>query len=240
MREVLTVDEVAALLQATPSPTYKAMFRLSYASGLRLAEVLAVEVSHLDPGNGVLHVHAGKGAKDRDVTLGPRLLNWSRDYLREVRPPGPWLFVSPRTGRPPSARSVQKTFVADRLRAGITRPLPALPLDVTGAWDVGSAEVLACVNMIHVSPWAATLALFDGAARLGPRVVYLYGPYKRGGRHTAPSNEAFEGWLKAQNPAYGVRELEAVVREAEARGFVVTELVEMPANNLSVVLGRAG
>jgi hypothetical protein len=121
-----------------------------------------------------------------------------------------------------------------------------LALDVTAPqWETDRdiPEPLAgilCINMVHISPWAATLGLLRGAARLlgGGGVLYLYGAYKRGGRHTAPSNAAFDASLRAQNPAWGVRDLEAVVAESAAYGFALAEVVAMPANNLSVILRR--
>jgi site-specific recombinase XerD len=121
LREVLTQQEVAALFAATTSPTYLAMFRTAYAAGLRLAELCALQVGHIDVANGVIHVHAGKGAKDRLVMLSPRLLAWLREYWSRVRPVGPMLFVT-RGGRPPSRRGVQHAFARARGRAGITRP----------------------------------------------------------------------------------------------------------------------
>lgn len=108
-------------------------------------------------------------------------------------------------------------------------------------WPVeGPLDAVVAINLVHISPWPATLALLGGAAaRLRPGgVVFLYGAYKRGGAHTAPSNEAFDGWLRATDPAFGVRDLEAVLAEAEARGLGLSEVVEMPANNLSVVLRK--
>ncbi|MBL0900119.1 MAG: DUF938 domain-containing protein, partial [Reyranella sp.] len=69
-------------------------------------------------------------------------------------------------------------------------------------------------------------------------VRFLYGPYRRGGRHTAPSNEAFDQDLRRRNPTWGVRDLEAVVELAAERGFGPPEIVEMPANNLSLILKR--
>jgi hypothetical protein len=69
-------------------------------------------------------------------------------------------------------------------------------------------------------------------------VLYLYGPYKRGGQHTAPSNEAFDASLRAQNPEWGVRDLEAVAGVAAAQGFGAPVIVEMPANNLSLVFKK--
>lgn len=96
------------------------------------------------------------------------------------------------------------------------------------------------INMIHISPWSATLGLMAGAARLLPDdgVLYLYGPYKQGGEHTAPSNAAFDQSLQIQNPEWGVRDLEAVIAAAEAAGLSFVQTWEMPANNLSVLFQK--
>jgi hypothetical protein len=96
------------------------------------------------------------------------------------------------------------------------------------------------MNLIHIAPWAAAEGLMAGAARVLRRgaILYLYGPYRRDGAHTAPSNAAFDASLRAQNPAWGLRDLEAVVELAADRGFDHKELVEMPANNLSLVFAR--
>jgi hypothetical protein len=98
------------------------------------------------------------------------------------------------------------------------------------------------INMIHIAPWTACLGLMAGAGRLLPQggVLYLYGPYRQGGQHTAPSNAAFDASLQAQNPQWGVRDLEAVVDAAEVQGLVLAETVAMPANNLSVVFRAIG
>jgi hypothetical protein len=95
--------------------------------------------------------------------------------------------------------------------------------------------------MIHIAPWAAALGLVRGAARMLPAggLLYLYGPYKRAGRHTAPSNAAFDLSLRAENPDWGVRDLEAVADLAAAHGFGAPVVVEMPANNLSLVFRKA-
>mgnify|MGYP006202019201 CR=1 FL=1 len=94
--------------------------------------------------------------------------------------------------------------------------------------------------MIHIAPWEATLGLLDGAARIlppgGPLV--LYGPYQRAGKHTAPSNAAFDESLRTRNPAWGVRDLDDVAARAEERGLSLEEVVAMPANNLTVVFRR--
>jgi hypothetical protein len=94
--------------------------------------------------------------------------------------------------------------------------------------------------MIHISPWAATTGLMAGAARRlsAGGVLFLYGPYHRGGRPTAPGNEAFDLQLRRRNPAWGVRHLEEVTDLAAAEGFAAPAIVEMPANNLSLIFRR--
>ncbi|MCE7795890.1 class I SAM-dependent methyltransferase [Sphingobium sufflavum] len=101
-------------------------------------------------------------------------------------------------------------------------------------WPLDHAEAILCVNMVHISPWEATLGLLDGAGRIlppgGPLV--LYGPYFRDAVETAPSNIAFDIDLRNRNPAWGLRHLEAVDRAARARGLEPMRLVDMPANNI--------
>lgn len=123
--------------------------------------------------------------------------------------------------------------------------LPALRLDATTAaeaWPIARADAVVCINMVHIAPWAATEGLLRGAARILPSgaVLYLYGAYKRDGAHTAPSNEDFDAWLKAKDPSYGVRDLEAVTDAATIAGFTLREVIPMPANNFSVVFVRGG
>lgn len=121
--------------------------------------------------------------------------------------------------------------------------LPALDLDVTREpWPVEGATVIVCINMIHISPWEACEALMRGAGRvLDPGgVLFTYGPYRRGGGHTSPSNEAFDASLRARDPHWGVRDLEAVEREAAEHGLTLEDVVPMPANNFSLVFRGAG
>jgi SAM-dependent methyltransferase len=104
-------------------------------------------------------------------------------------------------------------------------------------WPIERADALICSNMIHIAPWAAAEALVAGSADLlGPGgALFIYGPFRRFGGHTAPSNEAFDAQLRARDPQWGVRDLEAVETLAQAAGLVLEEVVEMPANNLSVL-----
>ncbi len=107
-------------------------------------------------------------------------------------------------------------------------------------WPVDSADGIICINMVHISPWEATLGLIKGAAAILPPAspLYLYGPYLREGSATAPSNRAFDRNLRDRNPTWGLRDLEAVAAVAQSVGFSAPIITEMPANNLSVSFRR--
>ena len=98
-------------------------------------------------------------------------------------------------------------------------------------------QAIVNINMIHISPWSACEGLFAGAGRLLPEggVLYLYGPFKREGVHTAPSNEAFDQSLRSRNAEWGVRDLDAVVAIAHSQGLSLQDIIPMPANNFSVI-----
>jgi hypothetical protein len=107
-------------------------------------------------------------------------------------------------------------------------------------WPVGTVDALFNANLIHISPWEACRGLLRGASRhLVPGgVLVLYGPYRIGGAHTAPSNAAFDLDLRSRDPSWGVRDLDAVVAEARANGLALVERVGMPANNQILVFQR--
>jgi hypothetical protein len=96
--------------------------------------------------------------------------------------------------------------------------------------------------MIHIAPWQAALGLLAGAGRLlrPDGMLYLYGPFMRSGAHTAPSNAAFDADLKRRNPSWGVRDLDDLAREAAPHKLELREVIEMPANNLSLVFVKSG
>jgi SAM-dependent methyltransferase len=125
--------------------------------------------------------------------------------------------------------------------AGIANVESPLALDVLiRPWPVSCAAAVVCINMIHIAPWEAALALLQEAGELLPAggVLYLYGPYQRDGRHTAPSNQVFDADLRQRNPAWGVRKLEDLQRHASDCGLEPLEVTTMPANNFSVVFHR--
>jgi SAM-dependent methyltransferase len=123
---------------------------------------------------------------------------------------------------------------------GVSNIRPAVALDAAAdSWAIAQADAVLCINMIHISPWAATVGLLRGAARILPPagLLYLYGPYRRDGQ-MVPSNHAFDDGLRAQNPAWGIRDLETVAQLAATYGFAAPTIQEMPANNLSVLFRR--
>lgn len=144
----------------------------------------------------------------------------------------------------------QPSDPSDAARASIAawltaeRPANILPpLDVDASandWPVAAADAVLAINMVHISPWAATLGLLAGASRLLPagRPLFLYGPYRRGAEPMAASNIAFDADLKARNPEWGIRDLAVVAAAADTLGLSLDRVVEMPANNLSVVFVR--
>jgi Protein of unknown function (DUF938) len=144
--------------------------------------------------------------------------------------------------QPSDPDSAARASIDDWAReSGLANVRPAVALDAQqAAWPVEQASAVLCSNMIHIAPWQATTSLIAGAGRLlsADGLLFLYGPYRRHGRHTAPSNDAFDRDLRRRNPAWGVRDLEDVAACANENGFGAPEIVGMPANNLSLIFRR--
>lgn len=128
------------------------------------------------------------------------------------------------------------------LELDVTEPVWAVENDPLIDWS-NTEPIVAIVNinMIHISPWSACLGLMAGAGRIlkAGGILYLYGPFKQGYEHTAPSNAAFDEYLRAQNREWGVRNLDDVVEAARAEHFISKQVYQMPANNLSLVFERS-
>ncbi len=179
--------------------------------------ILAVLRPRLAPGSLVLEVASGSG-----------------EHAAHFAAALPGVAFQPSDPDPGCRASIDAWASASRL-ANIR---PALALDAAApAWPVAAADAVLCMNMIHIAPWAAALGLLRHAARvLKPGgLLFLYGPFRRGGAHTAPSNAEFDLDLRGRNPEWGIRDLEAVAAEAATAGFAAPEVVAMPANNLSVL-----
>jgi SAM-dependent methyltransferase len=116
-----------------------------------------------------------------------------------------------------------------------------LDLDVREQpWPIASADAIVCINMLHVAPWAAAQALFEGARQVlsQQNLLFLYGPYRRGGGHTAASNAKFDAELRARDAEWGLRDVEALADLADHNGFTLADTLAMPANNLSLVFRK--
>jgi hypothetical protein len=138
----------------------------------------------------------------------------------------------------PDARLSVATWVK---ATDVTNVRAPIALDALhSVWPIASADGIICINMIHISPWEATVGLIKGAAAILPSrsLLYLYGPHKREGFTTAPSNQAFDQSLRDRNPKWGLRDLEAVAATAQTLGISGPVITEMPANNLSAVFRR--
>jgi SAM-dependent methyltransferase len=197
-------------------------------------------------------LHAAATDRNRDPIL---------DVLRTVLPPAglvleiasgtgqhaaffaphfPALRWQPSDASPPHLESIRAWAAA----AGAPNLLPPLLLDVEREpWPDGAAhaDAILNINMIHIAPWSAAEALFRGAARRLPAggVLYFYGPFKRGGQHTAESNQRFDERLRGEDPRWGVRDLDDVTALATSADFRAPDVIPMPANNLSLVFRRA-
>ncbi|MBD2256590.1 DUF938 domain-containing protein [Pseudanabaena sp. FACHB-2040] len=188
--------------------------------------ILTVLKRVLPPTGCVLEIASGSG--QHAVYCAPRLQ------------PRRWLPSDPS----PFARESIQAWIA---HCPADNLLPPLNLDAADpTWPdsvqplVPDITAIVNVNMIHISAWQSCLGLMAGAGRiLSPGgVLYLYGPFRRQGQPTAPSNEAFDQRLRSQNPDWGLRHLEDVAAAAIDQQLILKEVIAMPANNLSVVFER--
>ena len=142
-----------------------------------------------------------------------------------------------------------KSIEAWRAFAGPQNLRAPLTIDLADPdWDLamqaagGPKQVLAvfCANVVHIAPWHVAEGLLAGAGRLlqGDGLLFLYGPFKRDGKHTAVSNAVFDTSLRQNNPEWGVRDIADLEKLALASGLALREIVEMPANNLVLVFAR--
>lgn len=137
--------------------------------------------------------------------------------------------------------AARRSIVAHARAAGLANIRSPLAIDaIHQPWPVARVDAVVAINMIHIAPWDATIGLMVGAeaALAAGGVLYLYGPFREDGAHTAPSNATFDDSLRARNAAWGVRDIEAVVAAAKAHDLHLAELITMPANNLSLIFHR--
>jgi Protein of unknown function (DUF938) len=189
--------------------------------------ILAILQQVLPPTGTILEISSGTG--EHGVFMVPQLA------------PRHWLPSDPNPEARASIAAWQQSAPCDNM-------YPPIDLDASSeGWLVESKEPITAIvniNMIHIAPKAAYLGLFAGAQRTLSEggILYLYGPFKQGGVHTAPSNAAFDESLRSQNPAWGIRDLEEIITVAASHQLELQQVYPMPANNLSVVfkLGSRG
>jgi hypothetical protein len=202
------------------------MDRRQYAPATeRNREPILEVLSKILPSKGnILEIASGTG--EHAVFFAPRLV------------PRNWIPCDPNPQLRDSISAWHEHYPTDNLHS---------PLDIDARmsrWIVEDREIvinaIVNINMIHIAPWDACLGLMAGAGRILPvdGILYLYGPYKQNGKHTAPSNAAFDQLLRQQNPQWGVRDLEDVVEVAKRESLKLQELVSMPANNFSVIFHK--
>ncbi len=187
--------------------------------------ILAVLQQVLPPTGTILEISSGTG--EHGVFMAPQLA------------PRYWLPSDPNPDARASIAAWQQSVPCDNM-------YPPIDLDASSPeWLVESKEPITAIvniNMIHIAPKSAYLGLFAGTNRVLSRggILYLYGPFKQGGIHTAPSNEAFDESLRSQNPEWGIRDLEEIVTVAHSHNLELQKFYPMPANNLSVVFRMVG
>ena len=184
--------------------------------------ILAVLQEYLPKTGTVLEVASGTG--QHAAYFAPRLA------------PLKWLPSEADKAQLASIKAWRADLACESLLAPIeldvlTTPVPLESIPVSAIVNI---------NMLHIAPWACCSALFARAATLLPSegTVVLYGPFRRGGQHTAPTNAQFDAQLRARDPAWGVRDFEAVSETAEQHNFGCTAVIDMPANNLSLVFSK--
>ena len=194
--------------------------RIAPAAARNRDPILAVIREVLPPAGFVLEVASGTGEHAVHFAGAFPALTWQ-----------------PSDGDADARASIE----AWRVSAGLPNLREPIAIDAAGPdWPVDRADAIVCINMIHISPWEATEGLMASAGRLlatgGPLV--LYGPYVRDGRPVEPSNKAFDEDLRRRDPRWGLRRLEDVAACAARHGLALDGVVEMPANNLSVIFRK--
>lgn len=188
---------------------------------LRNRDAIVAVLQKLLPNNGtVLEIASGTG--EHVVYFGEKF---------------PDLTWQPSDPDPDGCRSI----AAWTKRAGVGNVLPPLQLDaLASGWEIAKPAAILCINMVHIAPWEASIGLFEKAAKLldPGSSFFLYGPYFRGDAAIAQGNLDFDRSLKSRDLRWGIREVDDMDALADKNGFARIDLIEMPANNLSLIYRR--
>ena len=192
--------------------------RISPSAKRNFPHILPIVEEHFENAGRVLEIASGTG--------------YHAYHFAEALDPIQWLPSDPSPEALASIQAWVNHYPSDNL-------LEPIALDVhQPKWPI--ADGIVAINMIHISPWSATLALFRGAQETlaSGSKLFLYGPFKVSGEFTSESNQGFDLNLKKMNPEYGVRDLEKIQEVAAEAEFNFVERVNMPANNFSLVFSR--
>lgn len=203
------------------NPTAEKLFDQAHPSAQRNVGPIVEAVSPLLPRSGlVLEIASGGGYHSAVLADANPNLTWQP------------------TDQDPDARDRIAQTVSEAALPNLNAPLEVNA--EAAVWPIETADAILCCNMIHISPWSSAQGLFAGAGRVlsGGGILFLYGPFKVGGVHTAPSNESFQEWLTQQNPEWGVRDAEEVDDLGTQAGLSIEQSIEMPANNMLRVYRR--
>lgn len=202
----------------------------SPAFGRNFQPILAVLQRVLgDRGGDVLEIGSGPGQHIAAFAAAmPNLIWWPSD-------PDPRHLASITAWREDAACANLRPAV--RLNAAARD----WPIGRPGLPPQSDLAAMLCINVVHIAPWNVAEGVMGAAGRLlaADGLTLLYGPFSRDGRHTAPSNAAFDTALRAQDPAWGVRDIADIATLADSNGLEIAETVDMPANNFCLVLRRA-
>lgn len=192
--------------------------RFAPATARNRDPIYQVLKDHFPDGDGlVLEISAGSG--EHGIFMAPKVphLHWQPTDIDEG-----------------ALASIHAWRQAEKIE-NLLAPMMLNVLD--DVWPVDQADVIININMIHIAPPECVRGLMAGAARTLKQggILYMYGPYKIDGAHTAPSNEAFDQSLRGRNADWGIRDLADVIAEAEKAGLQYMERIAMPANNFSVL-----
>ena len=153
-----------------------------------------------------------------------------------------WQPTDPSPSALDAIRERREAAALPNLRAPIALDAAFEGWPIEGLASLGAIDAIVCINMAHISPWEATLGVLSQAAQRLPQggTLYFYGPWLRDGVETAPGNVAFDQDLRSRDPRWGLRSVQALSEAATPLGLAIVALVEMPANNLSIVLRKEG
>jgi hypothetical protein len=197
------------------------MTKLTWPAPERNKQPILDVLSRVLPSDGTL-LELASGTGQHAVHFARHLPSWT---------------IQPSDVEPENLASIQ-AWVAEAKLPNLRQPLRIDVVDED--WQIPPVTAIFNANLIHIAPWQATIGLVRGAARqLAPGgTLVVYGPFRIGDQHTAPSNESFDASLRERDTRFGVRDLEAVLALAEESGLNLQERIEMPANNQTLVLVR--